>query len=143
MIYEQFSNMTGWLALARDQETDHRVIDTIRCLGKCIHLLCQASDDKILPRFRRSMLDMVLAAYFKFSDYPDNPASKTATKWFEKMFNFPKGTDFGLQEVTHEYLVALQDAWNHFDKVPFQYHGTGGAIERFRDKVLSPLGLEA
>ncbi|MFC7670902.1 hypothetical protein ACFQT0_28560 [Hymenobacter humi] len=142
MIYELFSNMTDWLALARDQDNDHRVIDTIRCLGKCVHLLCQANDDKILPRFRRRMLDMVLNAYFKFSDYPDNPASKTATEWFEKMFTFPEGTDFGIREVTDEYLVALQDAWEHFDKVPFQYHGTGEAIVRFRDNVLTPLGLE-
>ena len=142
MIYEQFSIMTDWLALARDQETDHRIIDTIRCLGKCIHSLCQASDSKILPRFRRSMLDMVLHAYFKFSDYPDNPASKTAREWFEKMFAFPKGTDFGTREVTDEYLGAIQDAWNHFDKVPYQYHGTGEAIERFKDNVLFPLGIE-
>lgn len=142
MIYEQLSNMTDWLTLAREQKNDHRVIDTIRCLGKCIHLLCQASDDKILPRFRRRMLDMVLNAYFTFSDYPDNPASKTAREWFEKMFTFPEGTDFGTRQVTDEYLAALQDAWEHFDKVPFQCHGTGEAIVRFNDNVLTPLGLE-
>ena len=38
MIYEQFSIMTGWLDLAKEQETDHRVIDTIRCLGWCISI---------------------------------------------------------------------------------------------------------
>lgn len=126
MIYEQFSIMTDWLDLAKEQETDHRVIDTIRCLGWCIHSICQADDSKISVRFRRRQFDLILSTYFEFSHYPDNIAATTTRQWLERLFLNPKGVDYGAPVRTNEYLTALQDAWDEFDKVPYQYHEDNG-----------------
>ncbi|WP_028982469.1 hypothetical protein [Sporocytophaga myxococcoides] len=141
MIYEQFSIMTNWLDLAKEQETDNRVIDTIRCLGWCVHSICQADNSKISVWFRRRQLDLILSTYFKFSHYPDNIAATTARQWLEKLFLNPKGVDFGVPERTNEYLAALQDAWNEFDKIPYQYHEDNGSIQHFVTTVLTPIGL--
>ncbi len=141
MIYEQFSIMTDWLDLAKEQEVNNRVIDTIRCLGWCVHSICQADNSKISVRFRRRLLDLLLSTYFEFSHYPDNIAATTARQWLERMFLNPKGVDFGTPIITTEYLVALQDAWDEFDKVPYQYNEDNGSIQHFGTTVLTPLGL--
>ncbi|WP_375578509.1 hypothetical protein ABWH96_15975 [Marivirga tractuosa] len=141
MIYEQFYVMTDWLNLAKKLETDNRVIDTIRCLGWCVHSICQTDNSKISVRFRRRQLDMLLSTYFKFSHYPDNIAATTARVWFDKMFLNPKGVDFGAPNITTEYLAALQVAWEEFDKVPYQYREDNGSIQHFVKTVLTPLGL--
>ncbi len=141
MIYDQFSVMTEWLTLAKEQETDKRVIDTVRCLGWCVHSLCQAENLKISIRFRRRQLDMLLSTYFELSHYPDNIGATTAREWIEKLFLNPKGVDHGVAERTNEYLFALQDAWNEFDKVPYQYQEDNGSIQRFVNNVLTPIGI--
>ncbi|WP_134089823.1 hypothetical protein [Olivibacter sp. XZL3] len=142
MIYEQFSIMTDWLNLAKEQGTDRRVIDTIRCLGWCVHSICQADNSKISVGFRRRQLDLILSTYFKFSHYPDNIAAITARQWLERLFLNPKGVDFGVPERTNEYLAALQDAWDGFDKVPYQYHEDNGSVQHFASTVLMPIGLK-
>lgn len=141
MIYEQFSIMTDWLDLAKEQETDHRVIDTVRCLGWCIHSICQADNSKISIRFRRRQFDLILSTYFEFSHYPDNIAATTTRQWLERLFLNPKSVDFGTPVRTNEYLTALQDAWDEFDKVPYQYHEDNGSIQHFVTTVLTPIGL--
>lgn len=141
MIYEQFYIMTDWLDLAKEQETDNRVIDTIRCLGWCVHSICQADNSKISIRFRRSLLDLILSTYFNFSHYTNNIASTTARQWLDRMFLNPKGVDFGTPERTNEYLNALKDAWDEFDKVPYQYHEDNGSIPHFVTRIFTPLGL--
>lgn len=141
MIYEQFSIMTDWLDLAKEQETENRVVDTIRCLGWCVHSICQADNLKISVRFRRRQLKLLLSTYFEFSHFPDNSAAKTARQWLEKLFLNPKGVDFGTPIRTNEYLIALQDAWDEFDKIPYQYHEDNGSIQHFVTTVLIPVGL--
>lgn len=141
MIYEQFSVMNDWLDLAKEQETDNRVIDTIRCLGWCVHSLCQADNSRISVRFRRRQLDLLLSTYFEFSHYPYNIAATTARQWLETMFLNPKGVDLGISIRTPEYLTALQDAWDEFDKVPYQYYEDNGSIQHFIKKILIPIGL--
>ncbi len=141
MIYEQFSIMTNWLDLAKEQETDNRVIDTIRCLGWCVHSICQADNSKISVIFRRRQLDLILSTYFEFSHYPDNIGATTTRQWLERLFLNPKGVDFGVPERTNEYLTALQDAWDEFDKVPYQYHEDNGSIRHFVKTVITPIGL--
>ncbi len=142
MIYEQFSIMRDWLKLAKEQNTESRVIDTIRCIGRCIHSLCQADELKISVQFRRRQFDLILSIYFDFSWYPDNIAATTARQWLERMFLHPDGVDFGTPVRTQEYLAALQDAWREFDKVPYQGSENNGSIEHFKATVLSPIGLE-
>lgn len=137
MIYEQFSIMMYWLELAKDQETNNRVIDTVGCIGWCVHSICKADNSKISVRFRRRLLELILSIYFEFSHYPDNIAATTARHWLERIFLNP--VDF--EERTNEYLSALQDAWDKFDKVPFQYHEDNGSIQHFVKTVMIPIGL--
>jgi len=141
MIYEQFSIMTDWLDLAKEQETDHRVIDTIRCLGWCLNSICQADNSKISIRFRRRQFDLILSKYFSFSHYPDNIAAKTTRQWLERLFLNPKGVDNGTNVRTPEYLNAFQDVWDEFDKRPYQQHEDNGAIQHFVSTVLTKIGL--
>ncbi len=141
VIYEQFSIMTDWLDLAKEQETEHRVIDTIRCLGWCINSIYQADNSKISVGFKRRQLDLILSIYFKFSHSPDNIAATTARQWLERLFLNPKGVDYGTPVRTNEYLTALQDAWDEFDKVPYQYHEDNGSIQHFVATVITPIGL--
>lgn len=141
MIYEQFSIMTGWLDLAKEQETKHRVIDTIRCLGWCINSICQADYSKISTRLRRRLFDLILSTYFEFSYYPDNIAATITRQWLESLFLNPKGVDHGTPVRTNKYLTDLQDAWNEFDKVPYRYHEDNGSIQHFVKTVLTPIGL--
>lgn len=141
IIHEEFSIMVDWLDLSKEQENDNQVIDTIRCLGECIHSVCQAEISKISVTFRRNLLDMVLRTYFEFSHYPNNIGASTSREWLEKMFINPKGVDFGIPETTDEYLAALQDAWDEFDKVPYEQHEDNGSIQQFVVNVITPLAL--
>lgn len=141
MIYEQFTVMADWLDLAKQQKTDNRVIDTIRCLGSCVNSICQTDNSKIPLRFRRRQLDLLLSKYFEFSHYPDNIAATTAREWLEKLFLNPNDLGFGNSERTPKYLAALQDAWDEFDKVPYQYQEDNGSIQHFVKTVLTPLEL--
>lgn len=141
MISEQFSIMNDWLDLAKEQETDHRVIDTIRCLGWCIHSICNADSSKISVKFKRSQIDLILSTYFQFSHFPENIGATTAREWLETLFLNPYGVDHGIPNRTAEYLEALKDAWDEFDKVPYQNHENNGSIEHFEETVLRPIGL--
>jgi hypothetical protein len=141
MIYEQFSIMTDWLYLAKEQETEHRVIDTIRCLCWCVNSICKADNSKISVKFRRRQFDLILSTYFEFSNYPNNIATTTARQWLEKLLLNPIGVENGTPARTSEYLTALQDAWDDFDKVPYQNHEDNGSIQRFITTVITPLEL--
>jgi hypothetical protein len=141
MIYKQFNVMLEWLRVAHELNTDSRVIDTIRCLGWCVNSICQADDAKISAEFKRRQVERILTSYFNFSDSPDNIASTTAREWFERLFLNPKGVDYGVPIRTTEYLHTLQDAWDHFDKIPYQHHEDNGSIEQFVTNVITPLGL--
>lgn len=59
----------------------------------------------------------------------------------ERLFLNPKGVDFGTPEITNEYLIAMQDVWNEFDKEPFQYPENNDSIQQFVTNVLTPLRL--
>lgn len=141
IIHEEFSIMIDWLELSKEQENDNQVIDTIRCLGECIHSICQADNSKISIAFRRRQLDTVLITYFDLSPYPDNIGATTGREWLETMFLNPMGVDFGIPETTNEYLTALQDVWDEFDKEPYEHNEYNGSIHRFVTNVLTPLGL--
>ena len=82
-----------------------------------------------------------ISSLFEFSHYPYNIAATTARQWLETMFLNPKGVDLGISIRTPEYLTALQDAWDEFDKVPYQYYEDNGSIQHFIKKILIPIGL--
>src|SRR5690606_38742499 len=100
IIYEQFDIMLGWIRLAKDQETDNQVIDTIRCLGWCIHSVCQADEQKLSKAFKKRQLDRCVDLYLDYAYYPDNIACSTAREWLTKLFLNPKGVEFGIPEIT-------------------------------------------
>lgn len=142
MINEQFLIMVDWLCLAKELNTDNRVIDTIECLGWCVNSICQADNSKISVSFRRRQLNLIISTYFDFSHYTDNIAATTARQRLEKMFLNPKGVGYGEMQRSSEYLQALNDAWLKFNKVPYQYHEDNGSIQHFELTVLKPIEME-
>lgn len=141
IIYEQFDIMLGWIRLAKDQETDNQVIDTIRCLGWCIHSVCQACEQKLSKAFKKRQLDRCVDLYLDYAYYPDNIACSTAREWLTKLFLNPKGVDFGIPEITPEYLSLLTEVWDEYDRIPFTAHGNGYILDEFETNILQPLGI--
>ena len=141
IISRQFEVMIGWLQLAKNLNTDRRVVDTIRSLGWCLNSISVADDAKIPAKFLNGIIDSILTIYFEFSKHPENKATISARNWIEKMFNNPKHVDFGAPSVTQKYLTALENAWGGFDSYYYRGDEDNGSIERFDQKVLSPLGL--
>jgi hypothetical protein len=140
-IDKMMSIMYDWIDLARELENDNRVIDTIRCMGASISAICEASDSKLSFHFKRNQLEHIISLYFSLSKYPDNVGATTSREYLEKLFNNPKGVDFGTPETTDNYLMMLREAWKKFDKVPYQFLGNGGKVEKFETNILNPLGI--
>lgn len=141
ILYRQFDVMLDWLELAEKLKTDNRVIDTIRCLGWCIHSFCQADDRKISVEFKKARIERIISIYCECAYHDDNIACTTTRDWLKRLFHNPKGVDFGAPEIAPEYLTTLSEAWNDFDKVPYEYHGDGWIIEDFENEILQPLGI--
>ena len=140
LINELFSIMDGWLNLAKNQNVDYRVIDTIRCTGRCIHLLCQAGSDVITIKLKQQQFDRLLHTYFEFAFHSSNIGATTTRKWLRKMFLFPNGVDLGIPYTTIEYRSALLDAWRSFDKVPYASYNDS-LVQEFENDILMTLGL--
>ena len=141
IIYQQFDIMVGWIELAKEQETDNRVIDTIRCLGWCLHSVCQADEQKLSRDFKKRQLNRIVDLYLEYAYFPDNIASTTAREWLKKLFLNPKGVDFGVPEITPEYLSLLEEVWEEYDRIPFTAHGNGNILDDFENSILQPLGI--
>ena len=141
VIHQQFSIMIDWLDLSQEQDADHRVIDTVKCLGSCVYSICHADSQRISEIFRRKQFDRILDIYFKFSDYPDNTTASTVRERLEYLFLNPTNIGFGTPTTDSVYLETLEAAWKKFDKVPYQYQEENGSIDRFETKVLRPLNL--
>jgi hypothetical protein len=58
------------------------------------------------------------------------------------LFINPKNVDYGDPSRTNEYVTALQDAWNEFDKVPYQFQKKNVLIKHFVKTVIKPIGLQ-
>ena len=141
IVSRQFDLMVDWLELSKDLENDNRVIDTIRCLGWCIHSVCQADEQKLSRDFKKSQLNRIVDLYLEYAYFPDNIACSTAREWLKKLFLNPKGVDFGTPEITPEYLSLLEEVWEEYDRIPFTAHGNGNILEEFEQEILEPLGI--
>ena len=141
IIYRQFDAMIDWIELAKDKENDHRVIDTIRCLGWCINSVCQADERKMSREFKKSQLERLVSLYCEYAYFPDNVACTTAREWLTKLFLSPKGVDFGPPEFTDEYRSIMAKVWDDFDRIPFTAYGNGNILDEFETNILLPLGI--
>ena len=139
IIYQQFDIMLEWIELAKEQETDNRVIDTIRCLGSCLHSVCQADEIKLSKYFKKQLLNRILDLYLEYYYFPENIAFNTAREFLKDLFLNPKGVDFGLPEITPEYLSLLEEVWNEYDRIPFTAHGKGYILDDFENDILQLL----
>ena len=141
VIYRQFDAMIDWIDLAKNEETSNRIIDTIRCLGWCIHSVCQADERKLTRKFKKSQLGRLVLLYCEYYYKSDNIACTTAREWLAKLFHSPKGVDFGPREFTDEYRIIIAEVWDDFDRVPFEAHGHNYILEDFEANILLPLGI--
>lgn len=139
IIYQQFDIMLEWIELAKEQDTDNRVIDTIRCLGSCLHSVCQADELKLSKDFKKQLLNRILDLYLEYDYFPDNIACNTAKDFLKDLFLNPKGVDCGLPEITPEYLSLLEEVWDEYDRIPFTAHGNGYILDDFENDILQSL----
>lgn len=142
IINEQFEIMLGWLELAKKRATGNRVVDAIKCLGTCIHLLSQADERKLSKDFKKSKLDSIIYIYCDYAFYPDNVGCFVSRRWLKKLLINPNNIDNGTNPVTKEYLVLLSETWSEFDKIPFTSHGADYIITDFETDILQPLGID-
>jgi hypothetical protein len=143
IIYHQFDIMLEWIELAKEQETDNRVIDTVRCLGTCLHSVCQANEKKLSRDFKKIQLNRIVDTYLGYAHLPHNIASITAREWLKKLFLNPKGVDCGVPEITSEYLSLIKEVWEEYDKIPFTAHGNRRILDDFENDILQVLGIRA
>lgn len=141
IICQQFDVMFGWIELAKKLKTDNKVIDTIKCLGWCVHSVCQSHDKKLSKDFKKRLLNRIVSLYCNYAYFTDNIACNTAREWLRRLFLNPQNVDFGTSELTPEYLSLLEEVWREFDKIPFTAHGNGSILTEFEINILQPLGV--
>lgn len=141
MIQQQVDIMIDWLELAEGQNTDRRVIDTIRCLGWCLNSICIADNSKIKDKFKIRQLDNVLSVYFRLSRSAQNTGATLAREYLEMLFLNPRMVDNGEAERPAEYRRILAAAWSDFDRVPYEGFEENGSVARFRANVLTVLNI--
>lgn len=142
LIVDMIWNMRGWLDLAKEQNVEHRVIDTIKCLGDCLNSICLAEERKVSLAFKVRQLNLIISLWFEYQYHKDNMAVKLATNWLVMMFLNPKGVDSTYQPVNDEYLVVMRKAWYDFDKIRYQNNKVGEkSIKEFIDKIIVPLEI--
>lgn len=145
VIVTMFNIMFQWLELAKKLENDNQVIDTIKCLGACTNLVCEAQNAKLSPMFKQRKIETIIKIYCEYKHYPENIACVTSRKWLLKMFLNPTNVDWGKPVKTTEmlnYKDNLKQAWNDFDKVPYtSFHGNKTVLTDFENNVLAALGI--
>lgn len=141
LIYKMFDIMRSWIELDKEKGTDHRVIDTIRCLGYCIDAVCQADDKKISQSFKKAELNRIVKIYCEYAYFPNNVASSTAREWLLKLFFNPQWVDTGKKVRKPKYLRTLKEVWEEFDRVPFTAHKNAHILTEFETSIMQPLGL--
>lgn len=142
VINDLFSRMIGWLELSKEQNNDNRVIDTVRCLGESLYILCESPETKISLKFKTEILNSILSIYFEFSNHNGNIGADTSRRKLEQLFINPKNMDWNSPTNNRNYLNILFTSWNDFDKVPYQYHEDNGSIKTFGEQVLQRLNIQ-
>lgn len=122
-------------------EVHFNIIDTVKCLGQCFHSIFQASEDQIPRRLKLNLLERIVQIYCEYSLNTANPACIEVVSTLAMFFKNPKGVDSGIPEITDQYKSLLEDVWDEFDKVPFQYDRHDWVLNRFETDVLIPLGI--
>lgn len=124
-----------------DSEVHLNIIDTVRCLGQCFHSIFQASEDQIPRRLKLTLLERIVQIYCEYSMKKANPACIEVVSTLAMFFKNPKGVNFGKPEVTNQYKSLLNEVWNEFDKVPFEFDGHYWVLDGFENDILIPLGI--
>lgn len=134
--FEQISDSND-----EDLELHLNIIDTVRCLGQCFHSMFQASEDQIPRRLKLALLERVVQIYCEYSMNTANPACIEVVRSLAMFFMNPKGVDIGIPEITNQYKSLLEEVWDKFDKVPFQFGGHDWVLNGFENDILIPLGI--
>lgn len=141
LISEIISNMRDWIDLAADENTSRRTIDTIRCFGEILEDIANADIRKLSNEFKARIFELVIDTYFELSKHEHHEVAETIRAYMEKMFKRPKNPDVDAPEFTQNFRTVLSQAWDDFDKVPFEGFENNGSIQRFAQNVLHPLGI--
>ncbi|GJM17527.1 MAG: hypothetical protein DHS20C13_28540 [Thermodesulfobacteriota bacterium] len=139
LIYQMFHNMKDWLELALKEKTTRRIIDSIRCIGKILKQLSEADEDKISPRFKQRIFDSAIHIYFSDMHIEkEKEGSDLIRQWIGIAFRDPELFHEPQVNVTPEFRAVLIDAWDHFDKVPYERHSQD-LLDQFQTNVIDRL----
>jgi hypothetical protein len=137
LIAEQNSIMKDWLDLAVTLNVEYRIIDTTKCLGQNIVLLCNANREKISENFIKEQIKLIVCHYFYLSNRNnENIAVQREMEWIEKILVNPELPDSPSSINNNDYKGYLLNVWEQFDKIPYQ---GDGSIESFERNVLSKI----
>lgn len=141
LIKEILDNITDWLDLAADVNTEDRWIDSLRCLGKILIELTEAPEQKVAPKLKVELFESVIQEYFSLSKHQNEDIASAIMKYMEGTFKNPENPDWDEVKIPGAYIQILAGAWDKFDKVPYEDFEDNGSIKRFEENVLHPLGI--
>lgn len=138
LIYQMFHNMKNWLELALKEQTTRRIIDSLKCMGKVLKQLSEADGGKISPRFKQRIFDSAIHIYFADMHIEQGEGSALIRQWIEIALRDPEQFYKPQVNVTPAFRAILIDAWDHFDKVPYEGHSQD-LLDQFQTNVIDRL----
>jgi hypothetical protein len=141
LVKEIINNIRDWLELAADLNSEDRWIDSIRCLGKILIELTEANEQKIAFKLKAELFESVISQYFRLSEHENTEIASAIMEYMEGMFKNSENPDWNEVKCSNEYRQIMAEAWDKFDKVPYQGFEDNGSINRFENNVLRPLEL--
>ena len=116
LIYEMFNNIEWWLKLALEKKTATRWIieSIIECIVMILKQLSEVDTDKISIAFKKERFHSAIRIYF---DGKKKEGGKLIREQIETVF-----CGRTMVNMTPEFRCALIDAWDSFDKVPYEYN---------------------
>jgi hypothetical protein len=141
LIKEIIDNIQDWLELAAEQNTEDRSIDSLRCLGKILLELTATVEQKIAFSLKAELFESVITEYFSLSENQNTENASSIMTYMESMFKNPNNPDWHEVQFPDGYRQILAEAWDRFDKVPYEGVEDNGSIDRFENNILHPLGI--
>lgn len=143
LIKEIINNVKDWLELAADLNSEDRWIDALRCLGKILIELARADEQKIDFKLKAEFFESVISQYFILSRHENTEIASAIMGYMERTFKNPRNPDWNEVDLPNGYREIVAEAWENFDKVPYQAFEANGSIARFENHVLQPLDIIA
>lgn len=127
LLYEIVSNLRDWVLYCGDIGSSSQQLYSITCLGTCIFYI--AVSEKLTRKFKNYIIGMFIEIYFAVFD-----AEQLKKEFIKVALNPP------FRDNNSQYVAAITDAWEKFDKVPYERYDEGILeINTFEAEIISVL----